>query len=140
VAALGDIGPIGAKRLETRSWPTNYRGPLAIHATKTLPVIAKTLCRDDPFHEVLIDAGYPAVEDLPLGAVLCTVDLTDCTSTNKHSISRRRNVPSVTSARAGLPGRWKTWSASLSPSRPGADSSCGRGRRRRHTTRSYQHY
>lgn len=23
---------IGAKRLETRSWSTNYRGPLAIHA------------------------------------------------------------------------------------------------------------
>lgn len=41
------------------------------------------VCRDDPFHEVLLNAGYPTVEDLPLGAVLCTVDLTDCTSTNK---------------------------------------------------------
>ena len=28
---------IGAKRIETRSWRTFYRGPLAIHAGKTLP-------------------------------------------------------------------------------------------------------
>lgn len=25
---------IGAKQIETRSWPTNYRGPIAIHAAK----------------------------------------------------------------------------------------------------------
>ena len=25
---------IGAKRFETRSWPTNYRGPLLIHAAQ----------------------------------------------------------------------------------------------------------
>jgi hypothetical protein len=24
----------GAKKIETRSWPTNYRGPLAIHAAR----------------------------------------------------------------------------------------------------------
>ena len=28
---------LGAKRIETRSWNTNYRGPLAIHAAKGLP-------------------------------------------------------------------------------------------------------
>lgn len=28
---------IGAKRLETRSWSTSYRGPLAIHAAKSRP-------------------------------------------------------------------------------------------------------
>lgn len=27
---------IGAKRIETRSWPTDYRGPVAIHASKKL--------------------------------------------------------------------------------------------------------
>jgi activating signal cointegrator 1 len=32
---------IGAKRIETRSWPTNYRGPLAIHAAKGFPKWAK---------------------------------------------------------------------------------------------------
>ena len=75
---------IGAKTLETRSWPTRYRGPLAIHATKTLPVIARTLFRDDPFYSVLVEAGYPSVEALPLGAVLGTVTVADCISTNKR--------------------------------------------------------
>jgi hypothetical protein len=28
---------LGAKRIETRSWRTHYRGPLAIHAAKGLP-------------------------------------------------------------------------------------------------------
>lgn len=28
---------VGAKRIETRSWQTSYRGPLAIHAAKFLP-------------------------------------------------------------------------------------------------------
>jgi hypothetical protein len=28
---------IGAKTIETRSWPTSYRGPLAIHAAKGYP-------------------------------------------------------------------------------------------------------
>ncbi len=27
---------IGAKKIEARTWSTNYRGPLAIHASKTL--------------------------------------------------------------------------------------------------------
>ncbi len=28
---------VGAKRIETRSWATSYRGPLAIHAARTTP-------------------------------------------------------------------------------------------------------
>jgi activating signal cointegrator 1 len=32
---------IGAKRIETRSWYTAYRGPLAIHAAKGFPAWAK---------------------------------------------------------------------------------------------------
>jgi hypothetical protein len=28
---------IEQKKIETRSWPTSYRGPLAIHAAKTMP-------------------------------------------------------------------------------------------------------
>lgn len=31
----------GFKQWETRSWPTNYRGPLAIHAAKGFPKAAK---------------------------------------------------------------------------------------------------
>lgn len=32
---------IGAKRIETRSWSTRYRGPLAIHAAKGFPRFAQ---------------------------------------------------------------------------------------------------
>lgn len=36
---------LGAKRIETRSWRTSYRGPLAIHAAKGLgPVGGQTAC------------------------------------------------------------------------------------------------
>ncbi len=34
----------GAKRFETRSWRTPYRGPLAIHAGGRFPSLAKSLC------------------------------------------------------------------------------------------------
>lgn len=36
---------IGAKRVETRSWTTNYRGPLAIHAAKGFPREAMDFAR-----------------------------------------------------------------------------------------------
>jgi hypothetical protein len=38
---------IGAKRIETRSWPTKYRGPLAIHAGLTRRRELDLLCLED---------------------------------------------------------------------------------------------
>ena len=35
---------VGAKQIETRSWKTDYRGPLAIHASKNMPVKNRSLC------------------------------------------------------------------------------------------------
>ena len=51
----------GRKRYETRSWYTRYRGTLAIHAGKN----AKDMAR----------AG---ITGLPLGAVVCAVQLVAC--------------------------------------------------------------
>jgi hypothetical protein len=45
----------GEKRVEVRSWPTPYRGPLVICATRR-----------------------PRIEDLPVGVALCIVPLLDC--------------------------------------------------------------
>jgi ASCH domain len=55
------------KDVENRSWPTSYRGPLAIHAaTKTDP--------NGP--GFLSSLGFdPADDDLTLGAVIGIVDL-----------------------------------------------------------------
>lgn len=64
----------GLKRFETRSWPTSYRGPLAIHAAKT----------EDYVHllpELLREAGIEgAFPHLPMefGAVIATCELVDC--------------------------------------------------------------
>ena len=45
----------GEKTIETRNWPTSYRGELLIVSTKK-----------------------PVVDDLPLGMALCVVTLVDC--------------------------------------------------------------
>lgn len=58
---------IGAKRVETRSWRTNYRGPLAIHASKALPAFQ--------FRNVLEAHGFHGFYELPFGAVIATCTL-----------------------------------------------------------------
>jgi hypothetical protein len=68
---------IGENRIETRSWPTRYRGPLAIHAAKGFPAAARALCRESPFREVLARHGYGGAADLPTGAVIALVHLDD---------------------------------------------------------------
>jgi len=65
----------GAKLVETRSWQTNYRGPLAVHAAKTIDAGA---CFRAPFAEALAELGFNGPRDLPLGAVLGTVNLVAC--------------------------------------------------------------
>lgn len=39
---------LGAKRLETRSWQTHYRGPLAIHASGHLSFENASFCCKEP--------------------------------------------------------------------------------------------
>ena len=62
----------GLKRHETRHWSTAYRGPIAIHASKTLDLAGApdALC---------LDAFGPYwSEDLPLGAVVAIGYLRAC--------------------------------------------------------------
>ena len=55
---------LGEKKYETRSWPTKYRGKIAIHAAakelKDLPEEIRAIIKD---------------KDLPLGAIVATADL-----------------------------------------------------------------
>ena len=74
---------IGAKKIETRSWSTTYRGSLAIHAAAGLgPVGGKSglafQCCCEPFLSTLRAAGIRHHEDLPLGAIVAVCDLFDC--------------------------------------------------------------
>lgn len=78
----------GAKTIETRSWPTNYRGPIAIHATKNFPQEARDLCFTEPFFAALDGAGllrwYVEMggtrweHRLPLGAIVAVATLAGC--------------------------------------------------------------
>ena len=72
---------------ETRSWYTKYRGPLAIHAAKTFPAVARDLCWREPFLKHLLKrkllqtsrAGrYEFRYLLPLGAIVSTTNLIEC--------------------------------------------------------------
>jgi hypothetical protein len=73
---------VSAKKIETRSWSTSYRGSLAIHAAKGFPKWAKEICLEDPFWVSLgkewcafgRQYSNPA-RKLPLGAVLATCRL-----------------------------------------------------------------
>ncbi|SRR5881394_77488 len=62
----------GAKRIETRSWPTSYRGDLLICSAKRKPKFGE--CPDF----VLANCGQ-----LPFGFALCIVELYDCWPTER---------------------------------------------------------
>lgn len=71
---------IGAKRIETRSWSTKYRGLVAIHAAKGFPIQCLALCGEEPFSTALRDEL--AKDALPRSQILAIADLVDCVSTN----------------------------------------------------------
>ena len=78
---------IGAKRIETRSWRTPYRGSLAIHAAKGYPSWAKETCFTEPFASVLDAAGIYK-QAMPRGIVLATCRLIACVPTRDLHLGR----------------------------------------------------
>lgn len=71
---------IGAKKIETRSWNTNYRGPLAIHAAKGFPQEAQHVCFNVPFRDYLgdyvaLNETYFGQHKFPLGAIVAMCEL-----------------------------------------------------------------
>jgi hypothetical protein len=85
---------IGAKHIETRSWETLYRGPLAIHAAAGYSKGGRRghqeLCGTEPFCSVLSAHGKRWLAErggladmvahplMPLGAIVATCELVDC--------------------------------------------------------------
>lgn len=62
----------GAKRVENRTWPTSYRGPLLIHAGKSRQWLDDRNGIDDRY-------GIP-ISDMEFGAVVAVADLVQCAS------------------------------------------------------------
>jgi len=60
----------GYKKIETRSWDTNHRGWLAVHAAKREPLDARTLGLINPYFATCLDAMgyYPGM--WPRGVIL----------------------------------------------------------------------
>lgn len=75
---------LGLKKIETRGWPTKYRGPLAIHAA------TRQHREDRACFEAILAAAHHVERDvwagycdsnyelLPFGEVVATCRLTDC--------------------------------------------------------------
>lgn len=71
----------GFKPVENRSWATNYRGPIAIHAGKKSgwQQIEDWAWVRDTFPEIEL----PALSAMPSGGIIGRADLTDCVTTHK---------------------------------------------------------
>jgi hypothetical protein len=84
---------IGAKRIETRSWGTSYRGLLAIHASKRVPWDIAAFYAADPLPTALTNAGYASFTDLPFGLVLATCRLVDVIPTTSDYLTEILTPP-----------------------------------------------
>ncbi|AZK46411.1 ASCH domain-containing protein [Paenibacillus lentus] len=62
---------LGEKRFETRTWDTNYRGPIAIHAGKQIDQYA---CEEPEIKAALAKHEFKA-SNLPTGAVIAVCEL-----------------------------------------------------------------
>lgn len=87
---------LGHKAVETRSWRTSYRGPIAIHAAKGFPAHARTFAEEER-----AIGRLPA--RIPRGAVVCIIDLVACQPTQDVALrisGLERHLGDYT------PGRW----------------------------------
>lgn len=107
---------LGAKKIETRSWSTPYRGKLLIHAAKGLGSVGgkrgyKRLCFTEPFLSVLSLARQNTSDvfylvdyfmSLPFGAIVAVCDLLDCVPTQHPNVASEPGKPWFTAARRGV--------------------------------------
>lgn len=89
---------IGAKAVVTKSWQTSYRGPIAIHAAKSLHSVGgerelKSLCGSSPFYEVLSEYAKSHFANtslkemaenpmMPFGSVIAVAELESIQATD----------------------------------------------------------
>lgn len=80
---------LGAKQMETRSWPTKYRGPVLIHAAKSMPCkVGETLylgewsVERDSRTGLLLRGPISHPYRLPLSCIVAVAELFQVRSTN----------------------------------------------------------
>lgn len=91
---------VGAKKIETRSWATNYRGELAIHASKKWGPDLEALLSYWEFQTGLSPLkGIPLdlkketwsgvkKEDLPFGSIVAVCKLVDCVKAEDFTVKQ----------------------------------------------------
>lgn len=88
----------GSKTVETRSWATNYRGPLAIHAAKRCVIdemIYLGACYNwcaalRPVGGDVMGKNLTLDKVLPFGAIVATCTLLDCRPTDSFTLAELR--------------------------------------------------
>lgn len=79
----------GAKGNETRPRRCtfkNYRGKVLIHASKGFTKHQSRLCETEPFKSVLAKNGFNSPDELPLGAIIGSCDITNCQEITEDNI------------------------------------------------------
>ncbi len=109
---------IGAKKIETRSWYTKHRGPIAIHAAKNPPpdlfgIICFTKGMEQSFFRYGIGVGGWPSSDAARGycmgmrgLILATADLVNCVPTENEGIARACWGNHEVAFGDFSPGRW----------------------------------
>lgn len=68
---------VGAKKIETRSWTTSYRGVLAIHAAKVFNRESRDFWMTSRFVRARVEQFNALSPDVPLGAFVAVCRLAD---------------------------------------------------------------
>jgi hypothetical protein len=71
----------GLKLLEWRDWPTEYRGPVAIHVSRTMTGSELAIAYHATVRKALRELGYTGLLTMPRGVVVGVCDLVHCHDT-----------------------------------------------------------
>ena len=89
----------GIKTIETRSWRTNYRGTLYIHAS------ASKITKEDMKRTDLM--ALTNIDDLNYGNIICSCELVDCIEMTDEFIEEvKKNKPKDYVSGLYEPGRY----------------------------------
>jgi len=91
----------GIKRNETRSWETEHRGQLAIHAAKLSALDLQRRIGEDAYialNRLCLAHGLGYIPMLPRGCIVGTVEVVDCREIDRNVIGVPVTVNRLSSA------------------------------------------
>lgn len=81
---------LGAKRMETRSWPCYYHGPLAIHSAKNYSKREfADLTHREPFYSALRPGSIYSYPEMHCGSVIAITSIIQCEFTDSIAVLDR---------------------------------------------------